>query len=94
MEFLKKHYEKMVLCVILLGLAGAAVWMRSAIQNVKQQLQDVVVTTPPKTAPLTPIDLSADQKSLEQITNPPLVVLSGDHNLFNPVTWNAKPTAS
>jgi hypothetical protein len=90
MEFLKKHYEKIVLCVVLLGLAGAAVWMRSAIQNVRQQLVDVPEGPPPKTTPLAPIDLGPDQKSLEQITNPPIVVLSGDHNLFNPVTWKRK----
>ena len=92
LEFLKKHYEKIVLCVILLGLAGAAVWMRSAIQRVRDQFQgSVEVATPPKSAPLPPIDLTPDEKSLEQITNPPPVVLSGDHNLFNPVTWKRKP---
>jgi len=90
MEFLKKHYEKIVLCVVLLGLAGAAVWMRSAIKRVREQLQVVDVAPPPKTAPLAPIDLKADQQSLEQITNPPMVVLSGEHNLFNPVTWKRK----
>jgi hypothetical protein len=90
MEFLKKHYEKIVLCVVLLGLAGAAVWMRSAIQHVREQLQVVDVAPPPKTTPLAPIDLKADQQALEQITNPPSVVLSGDHNLFNPVTWKRK----
>jgi hypothetical protein len=37
------------------------------------------------------LNLTADLKVLEQVTNPPPVVLSGDHNLFNPVTWRRKP---
>jgi hypothetical protein len=91
MEFLKKHYEKIVLCVVLLGLAGAAVWMRSAIEHVRETLAPVNVAPPPKTEPLAPIDLKADQQALEQITNPPPVVLSGEHNLFDPVTWKRMP---
>jgi hypothetical protein len=90
MEFLKKHYEKIVLCMVLLGLAGAALWKSSDIKRIREQLQDVTVAPPPKTAPLAPIDLKPDELALEQITNPPPVVLSGDHNLFDPVTWKRK----
>ena len=91
MEFLKKHYEKIVLCVVLLGLAGAALRMSTVIKDVREKLQPPTETTMPrKTAPLPPIDLSADEHALEQITNPPPVVLSGDHNLFDPVTWKRK----
>jgi hypothetical protein len=91
MEFLKKHYEKIVLCVVLLGLAGAAVWMSSAKERVRTQFSTPETGPPPKTTPPAPLDLSADQHALEQLTNPPPVLLSGDHNLFNPVTWKRKP---
>ena len=37
-----------------------------------------------------PLDLTADLLALAQVTNPPPVVLSGEHNLFNPVTWRRK----
>jgi hypothetical protein len=90
MEFLKKHYEKIVLCLVLLALAGAAFRMSSVIQQVRDQLQPIDAKPPSKSAPLPPLDLTADQHALEQITNPPPVVLSGDHNLFNPVTWKRK----
>jgi hypothetical protein len=90
MEFLKKHYEKIVLCAVLLGLAGAVLWMQSALVKVRAQVTPVVLGPPPKTAPPVPLDLSADQQALAEITNPPTVVLSGAHNLFNPVTWKRK----
>jgi hypothetical protein len=90
MEFLKKHYEKIVLCVVLLGLAGAVLWMKSALEEVRQQVPTIDVAPPPKTVPPQPLDLSVYQQALAQITNPPTVVLSGAHNLFNPVTWKRK----
>jgi hypothetical protein len=90
MDFLKKHYEKIVLCVVLLGLAGAVFWMKSALEKVREQLANTESAPAPKTAPPQPMDLSAYQQALAQITNPPAVVLSGEHNLFNPVTWKRK----
>jgi hypothetical protein len=87
MEFLKKHYEKIVLCVVLLGGAAAVLWMQSVKEKEKASLTMSETRRPPKTAPPAPLDLSVDQQALAQITNPPPVVLSGDHNLFNPVTW-------
>jgi hypothetical protein len=91
MEFLKKHYEKMVLCVVLLGLAGAVLWMKSALEQVKTSVTTGDVSGPPRrSAPPTNLDLSADQQSLAQVTNPPPLLLSGVHNLFNPVTWKRR----
>jgi hypothetical protein len=90
MDFLKKHYEKIILCLVLLGLAGAALHMSGVIQGVRVQLQPVTIAPPAKTAPIAPLDLKPYVDVLEQITNPPPVLLSGDHNLFNPVTWKRK----
>jgi hypothetical protein len=90
MEFLKKHYEKIVLCVVLLGLGGAVFWMKSRLEQVQVQFPPIEPGTTPKTAPPQPLDLSPYQQALALITNPPPVVLSGAHNLFNPVTWKRK----
>jgi len=90
MDFLKKHYEKIVLCVVLLGVAGAVFWMKTALEKVQEQLATAESAAPHKTAPPQPMDLSAYRQALAQITNPPAVVLSGEHNLFNPVTWKRK----
>jgi hypothetical protein len=105
MEFLKKHYEKILLCLVLLGLAGAAVWMKAAIDDMKRGVPEPTNAVSseggprrgPRRGPPGPtaaepkgMDLSEDLQALAQITNPPPVVLSGGHNLFNPVTWKRK----
>jgi hypothetical protein len=90
MEFLKKHYEKIVLCVVLVILAGAVVWMGTEIQQVQAELNQPVSEPPPHPKALEPLDLSTDLMALAAVTNPPPVVLSGDHNLFNPVTWKRR----
>ncbi|MGA2749437.1 MAG: hypothetical protein ABSG59_11730 [Verrucomicrobiota bacterium] len=93
MEFLKKHYEKIVLCVVLLGLAAAAVWMHLALQGVREK---ILPPPPPpsKFAPVVPMDLSTDEVALAQLTNPPPIILSGAHNLFNPVLWKRDPNGT
>jgi hypothetical protein len=89
-QFLKKHYEKIILCVVLLGLAAAAIWMGTKITEVKEEVNQSIGEPPATTKPLQPLDLAPDLLALAAVTNPPPVVLSGDHNLFNPVTWRRK----
>ncbi|MEO7675812.1 MAG: hypothetical protein ABIV39_03490, partial [Verrucomicrobiota bacterium] len=36
------------------------------------------------------IDLTTNQAALQRLQNPPVVQLSGGHNLYNPVTWKLK----
>jgi hypothetical protein len=90
LQFLKKHYEKIILCVVLLSLAAAAVWMGSILKTLREEVSQPVTGSPNKSKPIAPLDLTADLQALDQITNPPPVVLSGPHNLFNPVTWRRK----
>jgi hypothetical protein len=90
MEFLKRHYEKIVLCIVLLGLAGAAVWMKGAIDKVQSNSAPLPEAPRGRGVSLKPVDLSTDIVALAEVTNPPPIVLSGDHNLFNPVTWKRK----
>lgn len=89
MQFLKRHYEKIILCVVLLGLGAAVIWMGQAIA----QIQTDTPEPPPqgKGKPIAPLDLSTDKLAMAEVANSPPVVLSGDHNLFNPVTWRRKP---
>jgi hypothetical protein len=104
MEFLKKHYEKIILCVVLLGLAAAAIWMRMAIDKVQDNLP--AAPSAPSTADrrgrgksaggeggkasIPILDLSTNERALALATNPPAITLSGENNLFNPVTWKRK----
>lgn len=93
MEFLKNHYEKVVLGIVLLALAAVAVWLPVKIQSDKQ---DVAATlhkydTPPNAKALPPTDLSKEEKIREQTKQPPDADFSGKHNLFNPVKWIKTP---
>jgi hypothetical protein len=90
-QFLKKHYEKIILCVVLLGLAVAAIWMGKKITAMNEEASQPMAEPAGAHSPVAPMDLSADMALLSQVTNPPPVVLSGDHNLFNSVTWRRKP---
>lgn len=89
-QFLKKHYEKIILCVVLLGLAAAAVWMGAVITRLKTEVSGGPSSASHHGKALLPLDLGTDMLALAQVTNPPPVILSGDHNLFNPVTWKKK----
>jgi hypothetical protein len=90
MEFLKRHYEKIILSLVLIGLAVVAVRLPMAISQAKEEL-DNPTGRAPKPKPDVPFDLSAEQNALNQLTNPPHAVLSGENNLFNPVIWKLKP---
>jgi hypothetical protein len=90
MQFLKRHYEKIILCVVLLSLAGASIWMGEVIRKLSEEVSAPIPEGDQKTRRVVALNLSNDLLVLSQITNPPPVVLSGEHNLFNPVTWRRK----
>jgi hypothetical protein len=90
MQFLKKHYEKIILCAVLLGLAVASILMGEKLKTLEEEVNKPISEAAHKSKPPVPLDLTADLLALAQVTNPPPVVLSGEHNLFNPVTWRRK----
>jgi hypothetical protein len=90
MEFLKKHYEKILLSAVLLCLGVAAAWLPVKIRQEKEELQKTIINLP-KPKELQPVDLSTNETALKRLQNPPTVELAGAHNLFNPVTWKIKP---
>jgi hypothetical protein len=87
MQFLKKHYEKIILSAVLLGLAAAAFWLSVAVDDAKKQLVTTTITEPPSPKPWVALDLAKYRGMLAALHNPPSLDLSGAHNLFNPVTW-------
>ncbi len=59
MDFLKKHYEKVLLGVVLLGLAVAVAFLPFKIASEKQKLEDMRNTLiNPNVKPLTNLDLT------------------------------------
>lgn len=93
MDFIKKHYEKIVLSLVLIGLVVAVGWLPIAISQEKQRLAaDVNPVGPP--AELEPVDLTRHRELLARLSRPDPVVLTGEHNLFNPVIWQRRPDGS
>ena len=92
MDFLKKHYEKLVLSIVLLAVAVAAFLLTVQVGNVKQtladQLQQKIVK---KGAVLPPINLSTNQAIATRAAARIKVVLDGPHNTFNPGSWEKTP---
>ena len=99
MEFLKKisavcrlHYEKFLLILVLLGLAGAVLYLIKAKEAEEEMIQTFVKGVEKKSvSQVKPVDLSANDAALTVITNPPPLNLSLPHHLFNPVKWQRRP---
>ncbi len=92
MQFLKKHYEKVILSVVLLGLAVAAAALPLEVNRVGEFLQvtkDSVVRTTAK--PFKPVDLTTNSEVVARFASPVRFRFSEPHNLFNPVQWLKKP---
>ena len=89
MRFLKKHFEKLILSAVLAGLGAVAFWLYVAVEEVKKE-PPIRYGPPAKVTPMTNLDLSALSAALANMTNAPALELSGEHNLFNPVTWKRK----
>lgn len=91
MEFLKKHYEKIILSVVLVGVVGFLCLLPFQIDQEKQYIQSKRsgITADPK--PYTNVVMAPYNDALTQIKNQPPLHLHGDHNTFNPVMWQLKP---
>ena len=86
MDFIKKHYEKIILAVVLLGLAGAAAYLPFLVSSIRAELEESI--RPTKAKEFQPKDLSDDIALLNRARKPdPVVIASPEHNTFNPVGW-------
>lgn len=92
MEFLKAHYEKIVLSIVLLGLAAAAALMPMRLaQERENEEQRRITVIPPTVKELVPIDLATNAAAISRLDQPSRLKLAGDHNVFNPVRWQKRP---
>lgn len=91
MQFLKKHYEKIILCIVLLGLAVAAVILSIRVSNVKRSIKrsNKTIDSYPQ-VPLNPVDMTVFQASLALQQTPPTLDMTNRHQIFNPVRWYKK----
>jgi hypothetical protein len=87
MDLIKKHYEKVLLGVVLLGLTVAVVLLPFIISAKRADLEQKRVNSVPRPKPLTPLDMAVEDTALQRVQSPVKLDFTTKHNLFNPVVW-------
>ena len=91
MHLLKKHYEKVLLGVVLLLATAAVASLPFLIAGTKQaqvdQREGIIKKTP---KPLTNVDMTLSEAVVKNLRAPLNADFSRPHNLFNPVQWQKK----
>jgi hypothetical protein len=88
MDFLRKHYEKVLLGVVLVGLAVAVAFLPFVISSEQAKLKEMseaVLTPRPK--PLTNLDLTVPEVALKRVATPASIDFGAPNRLFNPMPW-------
>ena len=92
MDFVKKHYEKILLGFVLLGLVGALVFLPFMIASDQDKLQKIREGIfHSKVTPLPALDLAQETNVLERLQSPYKLDFSTTNKLFNPVQWQITP---
>jgi hypothetical protein len=92
MDFIKKHYEKILLGAVLLGLVVLAVFLPFVIADDQQKLKDVTDTViNPRAVPLPELDLTNEDGAFRRLQSPYMLDFESTNKLFNPVEWQKKP---
>ena len=89
MEFLKKHYEKIVLGIVLAGLVGALVFMPfyiSSDNHATQESTDQIIMNP-SAKELPPVDLTPQTALAARLHSEYKLDLVSTNRLFNPMEW-------
>lgn len=92
MDFLKKHYEKVLLGVVLLGLVVSAGFLPLMISGEREALRamaEAELTRRPKALP--PLELAKAEQLLARSQVALNLDFATSHKLFNPVVWKKKP---
>ncbi len=92
MDFIKKHYEKIILSIVLLGLVGALLGLPFLISSDQQRMKDLIdtiITT--KTAPLPDLNLARQSNAAARLDSVADFDFSTTNKLFNPVEWRRSP---
>jgi hypothetical protein len=88
MQFLKKHYEKILLGIVLTGLIGVLVFMLFYIAADKQAMEATisgVINAPAKALPA--LDLTTNDAAMARLQSPVQLDLATVNMVFNPFEW-------
>ena len=92
MDFLKKHYEKILLSVVLLGLVLALAFMAFIIPSEQQKVRDITAgIIGGRVVALTNLDLTAQSNIIMRLQSPYRLDFDTPNKLFNPVEWRRAP---
>ncbi len=91
MEFLKKNYEKLLLGIVLLGLAAALATLPFFISSQRDELDRMTQRIQPNPKPLTNIDLTIADTALKRAATPAMIDFGPPNRLFNPMPWQKQP---
>lgn len=88
MQFLKKHYEKFLLGIVLAGMIGVLVFMIFYIAADKQAMEDNVnsLINPP-VKPLPDLDMSTNNAVMARLETPYVLDFDTGNKVFNPFEW-------
>lgn len=95
MDFLKKHYEKILLGAVLAGLIGALIFMPFYISSDNQQTADEIakiIKRPP--TELTNVDMTAETAVTARLQAPYKLDLETGNRGFNPIEWVKDPNGA
>jgi len=90
MEFIKKHYEKVLLGVVLLGLTAAVAFLPFIIKAKRAALEEKSNILSGKAKPVPPLDMSRESSLLQRAESPFALDFTTKHRLFNPALWLKK----
>ena len=88
MQFIKKHYDKVILSAVLVVLLVVAVLLPLDVSSFESELQEIRQSTagaPP--IPFAPTDISTNKALLNRFASPKGPELTREHRLFNPGPW-------
>jgi hypothetical protein len=92
MDFVKKHYEKIILSAVLAGVVGFLVFLPFLISSDQRALAEIIkYQTNPKVTPLPPLDLTRQTAAIQSVQTPPQFDFSTTNRIFNPLEWKKGP---
>ena len=93
MELIKRHYEKVILSVVLLGVVGFLVFLPLIISHDQEELKRLIddSTTSKKVQPIPDLDLTRQAAISKRVASTSKFDFSSTNRLFNPLEWKKRP---
>jgi hypothetical protein len=92
MDFLKRHYEKILLGLVLAGLIGVLVFMLFYIASDREEMdQKREGLIHPRVTALTDLNLTVQSNAMVRMESAYLLDFETGNKLFNPLVWKKTP---